>query len=557
MSTILKKETLQKTIIGILIFTFSVVFNTHYAKAETNVFSVDGYYYQSVSEDELTYEESASNWVKLDEKQSLGKVSVNGEVHLSEEKQPLDSYYFPDGTKNVELQSFLVKNGKNFSITYEFDDSKLGNKKTDWHLIKKNPINIDISSSLDATEYWNTDISIEGWKKEDKEIYTSKNMQMVNGCYFEVLVSIGLERNNGEIKVPVIGKKIKDKYEHITIIEQYLFYAQSDETNDAISPEQTPRKTVGEEAVNTGKDNGFSKAKDIDVKDPHYGWTIGKFFINGYTSETNSSEGTTPVFLKNVGDKVTLWFKLTQDIDALNGNSKLSIAEDRNGYDKEFQTKKTNFGYGALIIQYTDREGEKHLVNPYTDFLAACSTTTADTRVQLFEEGDYEVHLDYEIKQIPMKVGAGEVMPSYHDYQISFKFSIRNGNCMAYPFDISTGNELSDIAITENGFMLDLARSRYLQLNVIHSVIKVGADGLLSEDTRFNRPAQDGEEYTEEGIYTFDVTNLYTNQHTTKTIYVGSDSYLKALSKVGISVDELNEKLVKGAKVSSDGTIQE
>ena len=65
------------------------------------------------------------------------------------------------------------------------------------------------------------------------------------------------------------------------------------------------------------------------------------------------------VFLKNLGDKVTLWFNLSQNINALNGNSKLTITNDSEGYDQYFETPKTDFDKGALIIRYTDYNNNK------------------------------------------------------------------------------------------------------------------------------------------------------------------------------------------------------
>ena len=37
------------------------------------------------------------------------------------------------------------------------------------------------------------------------------------------------------------------------------------------------------EAVNAGKDTGFSENNEITKKDPHYNWTLGSFSVNGYT----------------------------------------------------------------------------------------------------------------------------------------------------------------------------------------------------------------------------------------------------------------------------------
>lgn len=127
---------------------------------------------------------------------------------------------------------------------------------------------------------------------------------------------------------------------------------------------------------------------------------------------------------------------------------------------------------------------------------------------------------------------------------------------MVYPFDSLTGTELADNAITENGFKLDMAKSKYLTIDVQRSVLVVGTDGYLTEDVRFNRPAKDGETYTNEGIYTFIVKNLYTNEETTKTIYVGANSYLRALSATGMSIEELNAQIEAGAIVHENGTIE-
>ena len=167
--------------------------------------------------------------------------------------------------------------------------------------------------------------------------------------------------------------------------------------------------------------------------------------------------------------------------------------QDTNGYDRYFEIDQTNFEHGTLIIQYTNAQGEAQEPIIYTDYLAANATTGANTKVQLFEEGDYVVSLDYEIKSMG---GAFNAIASYTNYKIMFEFSIRNGNCMVYPFDSLTGAELADNAITENGFKLDMAKSKYLTIDVQRSVLVVGTDGYLTEDVRFNRPAKDGEQYT-------------------------------------------------------------
>ena len=306
------------------------------------------------------------------------------------------------------------------------------------------------------------------------------------------------------------------------------------------------------ESVKTKWDSGYEGEEQIQQGDIHFGWDIGTFFIDGFTSVVK--DGDDPVFLKNAGDKVQLWFTLKQDIEKLHDDENLSISEDSNGYDKYFSVPKTNFQRGALIIRKTGYTNQKEEPVVYTDYLAAKASPDADTEVELCEEGDYEVALDYEIKNDPRKIFDVSIIPTYSNYKIFFRFSVRNGNCMVFPFDVKTKGELSNTAVTENGFYLDFANSHYLDINIKKEILNEGANG-LAEDVRFNRPAKDGEEYTEEGIYTITAKNRYTDQETIKKIYVGKNSVLKAVAATGLSVEDVNNYIADGAKVEDNGTI--
>lgn len=307
------------------------------------------------------------------------------------------------------------------------------------------------------------------------------------------------------------------------------------------------------EVVNTGKDTGYSESHTIEKDDPHFGWKLGRFCVSDFTRVVNESTDS-PVFLKNVGDTVTLWFNLDQDIDNLNGNKMLSIFNDENGYDTYFGIGKTGFGRGTLIIRHTDYQNNKSDPVIYTNYLEANASTGANVQVDLFEEGDYEVALNYEIRKANLDIFGWDTLPSFFNYRIYFKFSVRNGNCMVYPFDVVTGNELNNTALTENGFYLDLAKSRYLDTDVKREILNEGADGLV-EDTRFNRPAHDGEQYTDDGIYTITVSNRYTGQQTVKKIYVGTNKVLKAHVVTGLPISEITYQLSNGATVAPDGTL--
>ncbi len=462
---------------------------------------------------------------------SLGKFSISGDFKESGEANGVKAYTVNKG---------------DISFTYTFNKSILNAKETEWHLISDVGKKIDSHKLEDKIGYGAIVVltSLDGatWSLEDentnvftdesdlsKPFYKTSSIQLQNGCYYKIVVAYEEEKKVGEKKIAFVTI---DDNQYQKYAEVYEFYASSQTV--AGSPSDTPRKALGEKEK-TKRDKGFSETEDLDEDDPHYGWDIGSFFVNGYTSDVNDASGN-PVFLKNVGDKVTLWFNLKQDINKLNGDSTLSIAEDKNAYDKYFEVSKTNFKHGALIIRYTDWENVKHEPIIYTDYLAANAKTGADTRVYLFEEGDYEVALDYSIKDNPRQVKGVSVVPTYTDYKILFKYSIRNSNCMVYPMDLATGSELSDNALTANGFKLDLAKSRYLKINVKRAVLKQGANNTWTEDVRYNRAAKDGDEYKDEGIYTFTVTNEYTNESTAKTIYVGDSDFKQNLIKAGYTV---------------------
>lgn len=308
------------------------------------------------------------------------------------------------------------------------------------------------------------------------------------------------------------------------------------------------------EAVNAGKDTGFSENNEITKKDPHYNWTLGSFSVNGYT-RVITDDGN-PIFLKTVGDEVVLDFQLEQDIDALNNDKSLMIANDKKAYDNLLYKDETAFGRGALIIRKTDAyQNKKGTSQLYTDYLSGVKVG-ANTQVEICEEGDYEVALDYSIrdKKITVPFIDKTIRSTYNDYKIYFTFSVRNGNCMVFPFDVATGEELTNKAITENGFYLDLAKSRYLEINVKKEVLREGATG-LTEDVRFNKPASDGEKYTDEGIYTITVSNPYTEEETVKKIYVGTNRVLKAYMTTGYAISDIQSLLKDGATIDDDGNI--
>ncbi|MDM8534772.1 hypothetical protein QUF55_08755 [Clostridiaceae bacterium HSG29] len=536
----------------IILFTYTGQQTVYAAESIENV---KGEYYEFDAKNDYEFSIVESSAIAVTGENTFGIFSLSGN--------------FTEAGERKDIPTYSVKDG-NLDFSYDFDKSLLNVEETEWHLIDDKAKKVDIitlennimkgtlilQSSLDG-ETWIEDVIKTDIFNENTDLneafYITKNIQQQNGCYFRVIVAYEMEKKTGSHKVALVTVDdiLKKK-----IAEVYEFYIIDNDISNSALPNAVPRMELGSK-INTGKDNGYSGNNSVDKDDPHYGWDLGMFYVNGYTRESKNDDGNI-VFMKNVGDKVTLWFNLKQNINELNGSDDLIISEDKKGYYKEYEIEQTNFGHGALIVRYTDYEGVIHDPVIYTNYLKANARTGANTRVQLFEEGDYEVTLNYEIKNNPRKLGPISVVPTYSNYKIAFEFSIRNGNCMVFPFDIIKKNELFNNAITENGFKLDMAKSRYLTIDVTKSVLKVDTDGYLTEDIRFNRPAKDGEVYSDEGIYTFTTKNLYTDSiPTTKTIYVGDNKYFKTFSKFGISIRELNGKIASGVEIEDDGTIVE
>ena len=457
-----------------------------------------------------------------------------------------------------DIPTYEIANG-NLDIFYNYEDTLLNAGEDSWHLVDDKSkqvagIELDadilkgaivIQTSADRKNWVNVETICDAFSDvpiRTSPIYTTTDVQLLNGCYYRVIVAYELCIRTEDSNIWFINT---DKHEYKKVAEVYEFYAYTDSCeDDVVDLGQT--YSLGER-VRVKDFDGYYGEEVIDKDDIHYGWELGNFFVSGYTDEVVDSEKNI-VFLKNVGDKVTLWFNLNENINSLNGRENLSITADSEGYDQYFETPRMNFGRGTLIIQYTDYNNVKAEPTIYTNYLEANVTVGANTKVQLFEEGDYEVALDYEVT-------SDELIDKIGHYRIFFKFSVRNGNCMVYPFDIATGNELTNSSLTENGFRLDLAKSRYLRINLKREVLKDGVEGLV-EDTRFNGPAQDGAEYTDEGVYTITVSNEYTGQLTTKKIYVGTNDILCAYVTTGLSVPEINGLLAQGATIADDGTIQ-
>ncbi len=285
------------------------------------------------------------------------------------------------------------------------------------------------------------------------------------------------------------------------------------------------------EAINAGLDKEYSESNPITSNDPHFGWSLGRFMISGFTEEKQSSGRR--IFMKTPGDNLVLWFDLNQDIDSLNNDKNLTINSDTDGTDRQFQVAKSNngFGRGTLLIRHTDFRNSVTPAQVYRDYLLANDDTGADTKVELKEEGIYEVALDYEIKK-------DELFDKYNDYRISFTFEVRNGSGMFFMFDVTTGTELQDYSRTSDGFRIDLANSHSLSVSYTRYSLNQDETAL---DVRKTGLASDGETFEKVGYYEITVTNTETTEQLVKHIFVGRAADLEDYQAVDESLNKFSK----------------
>ena len=325
----------------------------------------------------------------------------------------------------------------------------------------------------------------------------------------------------------------------------------SGSTVTAYAQEPVEKQTYYFKDVVEFSENGFSEAKGDptkDIKDVHYGYNVGQFKIEGFTGMTTDSEDGKKVFYRtaNSGSDITLSYETLQDINKLDGKSKVSIWDLKDGYDVNYIPKKTNMGRGTLIVKYIGADNkEKVIVNENSFFLNKSKDSISE--VKICEEGDYEVVLDYAIN---------EAKDFWFDnqtyYQIKFDFKVVSGDCLVYLKDSKTDELISASTYTENGFYIDLVNLNYLQVNIKREDFTTDYTAFTS----FGVPVvADKTECVENGKYTITVKNPYSNVSDEKIIYVCKSPEMKALSKYGESIENIRWAKMNGGTYDDEGRV--
>ena len=302
---------------------------------------------------------TASTYATTDQKNTYGSFSISGSETMTS-----------NGTMD-KVPAFKMSSGK-ISIRYNYSQRMMnlpaekwqidddGNSMVDIFKLDKNiqKGTIILQTSLDHINWYSVSVQTNAFVNtpvQNGVLYETTDMEMINGCYYRLLVLYKTKRKTGTSNVALVIPK--DDYEYRRTAEVYEFYAAYDNEHIEELETNTNRYSLGK-TVLVEDYASYSGEKKIDKGDLHYGWELGNFFVSGFTSK--STDKGEVVFLKNVGDVVTLWFNLKQNINALNNDRNLTIEPDMDGYDSYFQSPTTYFGRGMLIIRYTDNENVKH-----------------------------------------------------------------------------------------------------------------------------------------------------------------------------------------------------
>ena len=496
---------------------------------------------------------------------SAARFEVQGDISEVSEKNGLTSYAVNSGNLKIFVRTLFKPELFN------------NNDPKQWHVVEDSTKTVDstklpekigtgaivVQTSRDGKTWITSDMEADFYNKSETinnrdaggestgAFYRTTNVQLTNGCYYRIIVAYKVQRNVDPTQIWITPVKIP-KTEEKEQVEIYQFYAY-DVTVD--QEEKLDPKASYEfgDVYRVDSQDGFSNPVRIKGDDPHIDWTVGKFYISGYTAVR--MDGDVPVFLKVPGDRASLWFNLEQELDKCNGNTGVKINYIESGSDIYFGTPTiNNLGRGALIVRRTNSKNQKER-QIYTNYLEASATVGANTRVDLFEEGDYEVALDYQLHYDKPFV-FGRTTTKTLTYRIFFKFKVRNGDISAFLRDIDTNRFITNANVAEHGFYIDVAQSQYLSMTIKREVLTDSLDGLV-EDTKFSGVAKEGRQYTDEGIYTVVVKNLATGDSVTKRVYVGNQDILLAHMKTGLPISEINERLAAGAYVNEQGMIIE
>ena len=482
-----------------------------FIQAKSNGITVTGKLYEF--DEKSNYEIETSETNKTTSSSLLaGKLFISGNGKRVSQKNGFDAYSYKDET---------------FKITYEFNKKALIDNGDNEHIISDNGKIIDaikldekiqngaiiVQTSKDANSWYESTVMLNTFSENAKNnlnLYESTSIQLNNGCFYRIIIVYETTKKIEDKSILFVDTS---KYEKKKYAEVYEFYAYDEFAMSKTAPKEEEKKYRLGKIVRTKNFEGYSGEEPITRDDPHYNMEIGSFYVSGHTAKPQE-ENDNVVFLKNHDDKLVLWFKLEQDIKKCKGDSNIYVNSDPEGNDDYFQSEITDFGKGALLVRKRNLDtNEWSETTIYRNYLESNASPDSDTKVLLFEEGDYEVALDYELKQDIKHLGVIKTSKRSH-YRIFFKFSVKNGTTFFLVRDVNN-NIVYDGERVQEGFSVDIAKSKNLTIDIDYTSL----DGF-----RKQYPATEGKVLNDKGTYIITVTNISTNKSYSETIYVGDDN---------------------------------
>ncbi|MBD5460835.1 MAG: hypothetical protein HDR26_07830 [Lachnospiraceae bacterium] len=206
---------------------------------------------------------------------TYGTFFISGNIANIGERDGVPSYEVSDGS---------------LALFYNYGDVILNADIDSWHLVEDNSKKVaDITLSSDimkGTIILQTSKDRKTWVDVNaitnafsdtpvrtSSIYSTSDVQLINGCFYRVIVVYELRIRTEESNFLFINT---NKYDYKKCAEVYEFYAYIDTGEmDAIDPNQT--YNLGSR-VRVADFDGYFGSETIDKKDVHYGWELGHFF---------------------------------------------------------------------------------------------------------------------------------------------------------------------------------------------------------------------------------------------------------------------------------------
>ena len=261
----------------LLLVISSTVLSVGFVPVRAAEVSVPGTIYRFDSKNDY---ELSGNAVR--EKEKTGSDNTAGRLYLN------DGVAYVGAVNGIP--KYDAKSGS-LTFTYSKDTAFFNAEATQWHPVedsakKVNGVDMDekiksgaliLQTSMDGKTYVNAVMLTDIFQNDNtlKDFYTAKDIELVNGWYYRVIVAYRVEIAT----ITQVKKDYKTKTEDEHRAEVYEFYVSRREETDLseASLDDELWQMMDVKILRTAKDKGYSDGKELEKNDPHFGWKLGVF----------------------------------------------------------------------------------------------------------------------------------------------------------------------------------------------------------------------------------------------------------------------------------------